>query len=99
VFEVQIAAGIAALSEQVPDFRELVDANVLDMSHTDLCVLGQVGLRKGWGHYFTVCSRLGWESDPRVSGGVNAVDLGFIAHDQVDEATLTAEWKVALAAM
>ncbi len=100
MFEEQVGAGIAELERRVPDFRQLIDVETLNMNDPDHCVLGQVGLKLGLGDYYAVARAWGWNplvdfygaDDP---SDVPVVALGFGCRSEYE--TLTTEWKRALA--
>lgn len=92
MYETEIARGVAALNQTVPNWHERVSLHDLDMMHPHRCVLGQV-----FGHYygdraFDLCVR--YDDLAFRNHQDRAVHLGF---DTIrDYAQLTDEWRVTI---
>lgn len=84
----RVARGIEILNDRDPDWREMIDAAILDMSDAWLCILGQ-----RFGEYTQGLDELA--PGPGIDHGAWAISHGFEdANGFYGE--LTATWKMAL---
>lgn len=77
----RVARGVKLLDENLPDWFNHVNPDILDMGHIYLCVLGQV-----FGDWGLGCSRLGIDS-------MNSDNYGFDGYSKMDYLLVEAEWR------
>jgi hypothetical protein len=92
MFELEIAAGMTELDQHVPGWPDMIRTLKLDMNSIEWCVLGQIGKYKKWGHYYDVCTRLGY-----APFGQEVKAHGF--YTPTGPVVLTLEWITALKGM
>lgn len=87
----RVDAGFEWLDENLPDWRTVVNFDILDMAWEETCILGQYNNAKYGDSDFTHAMRAYFQgpSDDRV------VQLGFLALD-LDYTELNRAWKVKL---
>lgn len=90
ILEQRVHNGVGYLNKRIPGWQEYVDTGMLDLSHEDLCILGQLAISLP-----SVFPRRTYvEARDFLQIGLDqAVDLGFtIPHDdsyEYDELTTT----------
>ena len=96
--------GIAFLNERLPGWRDLIDLDILDLSETTACVLGQVSERLTNGAAYDYSGALTWIErvvlgrprrtldDTHLERGEWARSHGFLGVVSEDEAMLTCAW-------
>jgi hypothetical protein len=95
MFETEVKAGVAWLDETHPGWELKIDLSQLDMSHSCLCILGQLE-----GNYWTALHDHKLEYDEgeemgfAVTGERNMA--GWRVTDAVTWGLLTAEWHEAI---
>jgi hypothetical protein len=105
VFEEQIGAGIMELEQRVPDFRNMLVLETLDMNSPARCVLGQIArhLRFERPDYYGILRR--WRKDDDWSDAYGfsiSLDVCYSADSELTSGelyhVLTKEWRRALTA-
>jgi hypothetical protein len=86
VIRERVAKGIALLDSRIPEWRENVDVDRLEIYSTFDCVLAQV-----FGGYGEGLALLGIRTD------MLAASFGFEAYEHEEFPEITMEWKRALA--
>ena len=99
MYEAQIAAGIALLNERIPDWREDINLDRLNLMYKDTCVLGQV---TGWNTALNILD-LDHDEQGQIAHGFTLPDC-IGGHETLESeqkcnarwATLTDEWRAVL---
>lgn len=97
MFEEQIGRGIVELEQRVPNFRELVDQEKLNMSDPQNCVLGQIAPENGT--YDSVLRSWNRDDDWAVEHGFSLRNLNGCCCRECcgpEWDTLTEEWHRAM---